>query len=107
MLANALLPGSGIAVSLVETALGKTPGSLKPADVVQAISNPDSLLKLKDLEFRHSETLVKLAYDATAALAKVQGDEAASARNLAEVLFRSSDRRGGSSAWECSCTPSR
>lgn len=85
MLANALLPGSGLAVTLVESALGKTPGTLQPADVVQAVSNPDALLKLKDLEFRHSETLVKLAYDATASLAKIQGDEAANARNLAEV----------------------
>lgn len=85
MLANAILPGSGIAVSLVETALGKAPGTLQPADVVQAVANPDSLLKLKDLEFRHSETLVKLAYDATTSLIKVQADEAANARNLAEV----------------------
>lgn len=63
ILANAIAPGSGTVVTLVASALGLGP-SATPDQVAAAAANPDNIVKLKELQDRHEEVLVKAAYDA-------------------------------------------
>lgn len=64
ILANAIAPGSGTVVALVANALGLG-SNATPEQVSTAIAtNPDNVVKLKELQDRHEETLVKAAYDA-------------------------------------------
>lgn len=67
LLGNAIIPGSGTAIALVANALGLG-SSATPEQVATAIGNPDNVLKLKELQDRHEETLVKMAYDAETAV---------------------------------------
>lgn len=63
ILANAVAPGSGAIVSLVANALGLG-ASATPDQIAAAATNPDNIVKLKELQDRHEEMLVKAAYDA-------------------------------------------
>jgi hypothetical protein len=80
LLANAIAPGSGSIVALVAHALGLAPDA-KPDEIAAAAANPDALLKLRELQDRHEEVLVKAAYDAeTAAIQAVNATLQADAR---------------------------
>lgn len=84
LLGNAIIPGSGTAIALVANALGLG-SSATPEQVATAIGNPDNVLKLKELQDKHEETLAKMAYDAENAaiesVNKTMQAEAAAAAN--------------------------
>jgi hypothetical protein len=83
VLANAVAPGSGAIVSLVTNALGLS-SSATPDEIAAAAVNPDNLVKLRELQDRHEEILVKAAYDAeNAALGAVNQTMQAEAANAA------------------------
>jgi hypothetical protein len=64
ILGNALVPGGGTIVALVANALGLGVNAT-PDQIATAVStNPDNIVKLKELQDRHEEVLIKVAYDA-------------------------------------------
>jgi len=60
ILASAV-PGGGIIASLIRGALGLAPDATP--DAVAAALSPENVLKLRELEAKHEEVLVKAGYD--------------------------------------------
>jgi len=61
ILANAIIPGSGTVVALITNALGLSHDA-SPQDIATAInSNPDNIVKLKELQDKHEEAIVQIS----------------------------------------------
>src|SRR5258706_7787741 len=95
LLASAV-PGGGVIASLISSALGLAPDA-KPADIAAALS-PENVLKLRELEAKHEEVLVKAGYDYEVAMrqAKTSSCLASSSRSLSTFSDRKSTRLNSS-----------
>jgi len=61
ILANAIIPGSGTVVALITNALGLSHDA-SPQILRTAInSNPDNIVKLKELQDKHEEAIVQIS----------------------------------------------
>lgn len=74
LLANAI-PGGGVIASLISSALGLAQDA-KPDDIAKALS-PENVLKLRELEAKHEEVLVKAGYDYEVAMRQADKDDVA------------------------------
>lgn len=86
LLAQAI-PGGGVVMSLVQSVLGLGPDT-KPEDIAAALT-PENVLKLRDLEYKHQETLVKAGYDYDVAMRQADSADLAAVNTTMQAEAKS------------------